>query len=92
MSFSWGRCCQLLPWYSMGWGRCSKLPAGTCGKGVEVWGFISTHSRQLISHLPGFLGPDALKEWGTPRESSVAGSGKGRAILGEDLDGDFTGL
>jgi hypothetical protein len=47
---------------------------------------------QLISHFPGFLGSDALKEWGTPRETSVAGSGKGRAILGEDLDGGFTGL
>lgn len=62
------------------------------GRVLRSGGSISTHSRQLLSHIPGFLGPDALKVWGAPRESSVAGSGKGRAILGEDLDGDFTGL
>lgn len=77
----------------MGWGRCFRLPAGTCGNGVEVWGGVYFYPLgQLISHFPGFLGSDALKEWGTPRETSVAGSGKGRAILGEDLDGGFTGL
>lgn len=53
---------------------------------------IPAHSRQLISHLLGFLGPDALKERGTPEGPQWPAVERGGPYWEKTSMGVFTGF